>query len=156
MGIISRILPLVALGLGVAFLGNIFTRPAEATKGAAAFYTTGSAVTTTLANLGTSAKTLGEGTGAGLAGLLKPLWEIKNLLNYGAVAGTANSSPVAQSQGTESITCNSFKCWASSIDPDRPPEQKNQTITWSSGTSATVPLSQAAVDYYKKLGVSVT
>ena len=68
MGIISRILPLVALGLGVAFLGNIFTRPAEATKGAAAFYTTGSAVTTTLANLGTSAKTLGEGTGAGLAG----------------------------------------------------------------------------------------
>jgi len=139
MGILSKILPLLALGVGVIFLGNALTRPASATLTAGALGETGSALGGTLSSIGIGAGDLGSGVGKGLVGLLKPIWEVKNLLGVipsPNVAGSANVSAAAQSQAGNT---------------------GSQTITWSNGTSASVPsLSAAARSYYSARGVSVT
>ena len=140
MGILSKILPLLALGVGVIFLGNALTRPASASLTAGALGDTGSALGGTLSSIGSGASDLGTGIGSGLAGLLQPFWEVKNLINLPSevlntnVSGAANSSAVAQSDGSN---------------------RGSSTITWSSGASATVPsLSPAAKAYYGARGVS--
>ena len=142
MGVLSKILPLLALGVGVIFLGNALTRPASATLTAGAIGETGASIGSTLSSLGSGASDLGSGVGSGLAGLLKPIWEVKNLINLPAevqntnVSGAANSSAVAKSEGGNTTS---------------------STITWSSGTSRSVPsLSAAAKSYYSSRGVSVT
>ena len=141
MGILSKILPLLAVGVGVIFLGNALTRPASASATAGALGETGSALGTTLGSLGAGAAQLGTGVGSGLVGLLKPGWELKNLI-YGEspnVPGSANASAVAQS------------------DAGGAGRTGSNTITWSSGTSRTVPsLSAAAKSHYSSLGVSVS
>ena len=139
MGILSKILPLLAVGVGIIFLGNALTRPASASLTAGALGETGSALGGTLSSLGIGASDLGSGVGKGLAGLLKPIWEVKNLLGVipsPNVAGSANVSAAAQTQAGNT---------------------GSQTITWSNGTSASVPsLSPAARSYYAARGVSVT
>jgi len=148
MGIFSKILPIAIIGAGLLFLGNIFSRPAAASASAGALGETGSAIGRVLSNLGSGASELGIGIGEGGVGFLKPIWEIKNLMAtvpvvYDAnVAGAANSSAVAQSEGE---TVNNVS---------RP---SSSTITWSGGTTATVPsLSAAARSFYAARGVSVT
>jgi hypothetical protein len=139
MGIFSKILPLLALGVGILFLGNALSRPASATLTAGALGETGSAFGGTLSSIGTGAADLGSGVGKGLAGLFQPFWEVKNLLGVipsPNVAGSANVSVAAQQQAGN---------------------KGSSTITWSSGTSASVPsLSAAARSYYSARGVSVT
>ena len=142
MGILSKILPIAALGVAIMFIGNIFGRPAQASLGASALGETGSAIGSTLSNIGSGAADLGGGVGSGLAGLFKPFWEIKNLINLPSevestqVSGSANSSAVAQNEGGN---------------------RSSNTITWSSGASASVPtLSAAARSFYAARGVSVT
>ena len=139
MGILSKILPLLAVGVGIIFLGNALTRPASASLTAGALGETGSALGGTLSSLGIGASDLGSGVGKGLAGLFQPFWEVKNLLGVipsPNVAGSANVSVAAQQQAGN---------------------KGSSTITWSSGTSASVPsLSAAAKSYYSARGVSVT
>ena len=142
MGFLSKILPLLAVGVGVLFLGNALTRPASASLTAGALGATGSAFGGTLSSLGSGASDLGQGLGSGIVGLLKPFWEIRNLVNLPSevesttVSGSANSSAVAQSEGGNS---------------------SSNTITWSSGASRSVPaLSAAARSFYSSRGVSVT
>ena len=139
MGILSKILPLLALGVGIIFLGNALTRPASASLTAGALSESGSALGGTLSSIGIGAGDLGGGIGKGLAGLLQPFWEVKNLLGVipsPNVAGSANVSVAAQQQAGN---------------------KGSSTITWSSGTSASVPsLSAAAKSYYSARGVSVT
>ena len=146
MGILSKILPIVALGVGVIFLGNALTRPASAQHTATALSQTGAALTGTLGSLGGAAQGLGEGVGGGLVGLLKPIWEVKNLIATpifdSNVAGAANISSVAQSSGETNRGVS------------RP---SSSTITWSGGTTRSVPtLSAAAKSFYSSRGVSVT
>ena len=156
MVILSKILPLVLIGAGLLFAANIFSRPAAASASASALGETGYSIGSSLSSVGTGVAHLGSGIGKGLAGLLQPAWEIKNLFASFSnnVAGSANVSPVAQNEGN--ITCTSVKCWDSSINPDTQATVPSSTITWTSGATAQVPLSQAAKDYYKNLGVSVT
>ena len=139
MGILSKILPIMALAVGVIFLGNALSRPASASLTAGALGQTGAALGGTLSSLGLGASDLGSGVGSGFVGLLKPFWEVKNLLGVipsPNVAGSANVSAAAQTQAGNT---------------------GSQTITWSSGTSASVPsLSPAAKSYYSSRGVSVT
>ena len=139
MGILSKILPLLAIGVGVIFLGNALTRPASASLTAGALGETGSALGGTLSSLGIGASDLGSGVGKGLAGLFQPFWEVKNLLGVipsPNVAGSANVSVAAQQQAGN---------------------KGSSTITWTNGTSASVPsLSAAAKSYYSARGVSVT
>ena len=148
MGLLGKILPIAALGAAVIFFGNIISRPASASASAGALGETGSAIGNVLSNLGSGASDLGVGFGEGGVGLLKPIWEIKNLMAmvpvvYDAnVAGAANSSAVAQSEGETNRGVS------------RP---SSSTITWSGGTTATVPsLSAAAKSFYAARGVSVT
>ena len=146
MGILSKILPLLALGVGVIFLGNALTRPASASLTAGALGETGAALGGTLGSIGTGAKELGQGVGGGLAGLFQPFWEVKNLIATPVfdsnVTGAANTSPVAQISGETNNGVN------------RP---SSSTITWSSGTTRSVPtLSAAAKSFYSSRGVSVT
>ena len=148
MGIFSKILPIAAIGAGILFLGNMLSRPAAASASAGALSETGSAIGNVLSNLGSGASDLGIGLGEGGVGFLKPVWEIKNLMAtvpvvYDSnVAGAANSSAVAQSEGETVRNVN------------RP---TSSTITWSGGTTATVPtLSAAARSFYAARGVSVT
>jgi len=146
MGILSKILPLLAVGVGIIFLGNALTRPASASLTAGALGETGSALGGTLSSLGIGASDLGSGVGKGLAGLLKPIWEVKNLIATpifdSNVAGAANVSSVAQSSGETNRGVS------------RP---SSSTITWSGGTTRSVPtLSAAAKSFYSARGVSVT
>ena len=90
----SKIIPLVAVGAGLLFLFNAFTRPAEAAETAGAIEQSIS----TIGTAGSSIQTLGRGIGGGLAGLFQPIWEISNLFErFSTLAtGGANVSPVAQ------------------------------------------------------------
>jgi len=148
MGLLAKILPIAAVGAAILFLGNIFSRPASASASAGALGETGSAIGSALSSLGSGLSDLGIGVGEGGVGLFKPFWEVRNLMAtvpvvYDAnVAGAANSSAVAQSEGETVRNVN------------RP---SSSTITWSGGTTATVPsLSAAARSYYSARGVSVT
>ena len=146
MGILSKIFPLLAVGLGVIFLGNALTQPKSASLTAGALSATGSAFGGTLGSIGTGAKELGQGVGGGLAGLFQPFWEIKNLIATPVfdsnIAGAANISSVAQSSGETNRGVSS---------------PSSSTITWSGGTTRSVPtLSAAAKSFYSSRGVSVT
>ena len=136
MVVFRKILPLLAAGVGIMFLVNAFTRPAHASQ-------TAGAISETFAAFGRGGAAVGEfgqGIGTGLAGLFKPVWEVSNLVErFSSLAsGSANVGPVAQETAA-------------------PGSSTSSTITWSSGTSATVPsLSAAAKAHYAGLGVSVT
>ena len=96
----SKIVPLVAVGAGLLFLVNAFTRPAHASQSAGAIQESiGS-----LGTAGSSIEALGRGIGGGIAGLFQPLWEISNLFErFSTLAtGGANVSPVAQSVSSPS------------------------------------------------------
>jgi len=93
MVILGKILPLVAVGAAMLFIINAFTRPAQATASASALSSTFGSIGTA----GQSIATLGEGIGAGLAGLFQPFWEISNLFErFGSLSvGSANVSAAA-------------------------------------------------------------
>jgi len=99
----------------------------------------GSTMGKAVEGIGESLRTIGSGS----AKLLDPLFSLRDLL-YGAdVSGCASVGPVSQEQGaTNTLT--------GTLNPS------SSTITWSSGTTATVPtLSAAATSFYRNLGVSV-
>ena len=94
MVVLSKILPLIAAGVGIFFLVNAITRPAHAQQ-------TAGALTSTFGSLGSAGSAiagLGQGIGAGLSGLFQPVWEVSNLFERfsSLAAGSANISPVAQ------------------------------------------------------------
>jgi len=108
---------------------------------------------------GTSIGQSGQDVGAGLTGTATG---ITNLID-------AFISPITGLISTFSSFFSSFSSNGSRSEPSstgredrKTPTQKvrssdTSTITWSSGTSATVPtLSSEAKSYYRKLGVNVT
>tara|TARA_Y100000310_G_scaffold335000_1_gene416006 strand:- start:97 stop:531 length:435 start_codon:yes stop_codon:yes gene_type:complete len=93
----SKIVPLIAAGVGVMFLINAFTRPAHATQTAGALTETVSSI----GGVGSAISSIGTGIGSGLAGLFQPVWEVANLFERFSTlsAGAANVSPVSQDLG---------------------------------------------------------
>lgn len=92
----SKILPLLAAGVGIMFLVNAFTRPAHASQ-------TAGALSETFGSLGSAGQGIadfGQGIGSGLAGLFKPIWEISNLFErFSSLSiGSANVSAVEQQE----------------------------------------------------------
>lgn len=152
MGILTRALPIIAAAIGIAFIANVLYRPSEATGTAVALETTGAGVGSSLGAIGRGGQALGEGIGGAGVGLLRPFWEIKNLLEaFGGTpsatqstnlsGGGANTSPVAQNSNAARKS------------------NQAQTITWSDGQSTTLPagsLSPQARAYYSALGVRTT
>ena len=136
--VIGKITSYLALGLIGAFLLNTLIRPGEAIGTAGALQETGKGIASIGAGIGSTLSSLGSGGAA----LFQPLWELKNLIYSSNVAGSANVSAVAQVEGETNYN---------QLTPS------SSTITWSGGTTATVPsLSAAAKSYYRALGVSVT
>ena len=109
MVVISKILPLLAAGVGLFFLVNAITRPAHAQQTAGALSSTFGS----LGSAGSAIAGLGQGIGSGLAGLFQPIWEVSNLFErFSTLAtGSANVSPVVQATtgetGSATITMSS-------------------------------------------------
>ena len=137
--VIGKITSYLALGLVAAFLLNTLIRPASAIQSGAALGITGSGIASIGEGIGSSLRSIGSGS----AKLLDPLWTLKDLLYDANVSGAASVGPVSQEQGTTDA-------------PTGVATPSSSTITWSSGTTATVPtLSAAARSFYGNLGVSV-
>jgi len=136
--IIGKLTSYLALGLVGAFLLNALIRPGSALATGSALQETGSGIQSIGEGIGGSLSALGTGG----ADLFKPLWELKNLIYSSSVPGAANVSPTAQVEGETN---------------DGVLKPSSSTITWSSGTTRSVPsLSPAAKSYYSARGVSVT
>ena len=136
--VIGKITSYLALGLVGAFLLNAIIRPSEAIGTGAALQETGIGIGSIGKGIGDSLRSIGSSS----AKLLDPLFSLRDLVYSSDVAGGANVSAVAQIQGETNQGV---------LKPS------SSTITWSSGTTASVPsLSPAAKSYYRGLGVSVT
>jgi len=132
--VIGKLTGYLALGLVGAFLLNALIRPTSAIGTGAALTETGIGIASIGTGIGESIRSIGSSS----AKLLDPLFSLKDLVYDARVSGAANTSPVAQNSGTGSNPSTS-------------------TITWSSGTTATLPtLSAAAKSFYASRGVSVT
>jgi hypothetical protein len=151
MGILGKILPLAAVGLGLLFIGNIFTRPGAASAGSLALLDTGTAIGSSLSQIGTGIGEFGSGIGSGLSGLFKPFWEIKNLVTAFStnVAGAANSSPVAQTEidnyGSATFTASSGadgpkSTWLGDQGPSPSSSPAVSTTGWSTGLKPTATI----------------
>ena len=136
--VIGKITSYLALGLVGAFLLNTIIRPAEAIGTGGALQETGKGIASIGAGIGDSLRSIGQGS----AKLLDPLFSLRDLVYSSDVSGAANVSAVAQNEGETNYNV---------IKPS------SSTITWSSGTTASVPsLSPAAKSYYRALGVKVS
>ena len=136
--VIGKITSYLALGLVGAFLLNALIRPGSAIATGSALQETGSGIASIGAGIGDSLRSIGSGS----AKLLDPLFSLKDLVYSSDVPGAANVSATAQVEGETNYGV---------LKPS------SSTITWSSGTTASVPsLSPAAKSYYRGLGVSVT
>ena len=137
--VIGKLTSYLALGLVGAFLVNALVRPASAIGTGAALTETGIGIGSIGAGIGESLRSIG----AGSAKLLDPLFSLKDLLYDANVSGSASVGPVSQEQGSTNVVTGIST-------------PSSSTITWSSGTTATVPsLSPAARSYYRGIGVSV-
>jgi len=135
--VIGKITSYLALGLVGLFLLNTLIRPGSAIGTGAALQETGSGIKAIGQGVGASLSSLGTGG----ADLFKPLWELKNLIYSSSIPGAASVGPSAQVEGETNYGV---------LKPS------SSTITWSSGTTASVPsLSPAATSYYRSLGVNV-
>ena len=138
--VIGKLTGYLALGLVGAFLLNALIRPASAIGTGGALQETGKGIASIGEGIGSSLRSIGSGS----AKLLDPLWSLKDLIYDANVAGAASVGPVSQEQGTTDA-------------PTGIATPSRSTITWSSGTTATVPtLSPAASSYYRNLGVNIS
>ncbi|HHZ97748.1 MAG TPA: hypothetical protein EYN67_19890 [Flavobacteriales bacterium] len=137
--VIGKLTGYLALGLVGAYLINALVRPASAIGTGGALQETGKGIASIGEGIGESLRSIGSGSSK----LLDPLFSLRDLLYDANVSGAASVGPVSQEQGaTNALT--------GTLNPS------SSTITWSSGTSATVPsLSPAATSFYRNLGVSV-
>ena len=138
--VIGKITSYLALGLIGAFLLNTLIRPASAIGTGGALQETGKGIASIGAGIGSSLRSIGSGS----AKLLDPLFSLKDLLYDANVSGAASVGPVSQEQGTTDAATGVAT-------------PSSSTITWSSGTTATVPtLSAAARSFYGNLGVNIS
>jgi len=136
--VIGKITSYLALGLVGAFLLNTIIRPADAIGTGGALQETGKGIGAIGKGIGDSLRSIGSSS----AKLLDPLFSLRDLVYSSDVSGSANVSPVAQNQGETNYNVST---------------PSSSTITWSGGTTASVPsLSPAAKSYYRGLGVNVT
>lgn len=130
------------VGIGLALLtAAYFFKEAHATS-----------LTETLSRTGLAGQELGSGirdtltgVGEGSAKILNPFFTFADLVSkfQGVVGQGGGMTPERESEVGGGINVGGTG-------------QRQSTISWSSGTSASVPLSSAARSYYRGLGVSVS
>jgi len=136
--VIGKLTSYLALGLVGAFLLNTLIRPASALGTGAALQETGIGIGAIGQGIGDSIRSIGSSSSK----LLDPLFSLRDLVYSSDVSSAAGVGPVNQNQGETNQGV---------LTPS------SSTITWSNGSSASVPsLSPAAKAYYRNLGVSVT
>jgi hypothetical protein len=136
--VIGKITSYLALGLVGAFLLNTLIRPASALGTGAALQETGIGIGAIGQGIGDSIRSIGSSSSK----LLDPLFSLRDLVYSSDVSAAAGVGPVNQAQGETNYGVST---------------PSSSTITWSSGTTASVPsLSPAAKSYYRNIGVSVT
>jgi len=81
--LLSKIVPLAAVGLGIAFLANVLTKPGQASESAGALGQTFGAFGSGLGSIGGGINTFLSGIGEGSTRLLDPLFALKTLF-YGS------------------------------------------------------------------------
>ena len=154
--LLKNILPIAAVGLGLAFLYNVIAKPAQAQESTNVISNLGTGLGSSLESLGGGVQSLLTGIGTGSAQLLNPLFTLKTLI-YGDEEETIE---IEQIENATNTTNNNpiINTAASSPGVSSTPAQSTSTISWSSsGKSATVPaLSPAAKSYYAARGVSVS
>ena len=137
--VIGKLTSYLAIGLVGAYLINALVRPASAIGTGGALQETGKGIASIGEGIGESLRSIGSGSSK----LLDPLFSLKDLLYDANVSGAASVGPVSQEQGSTNVITGAAN-------------PSSSTITWNSGTSATVPsLSPAAKSFYSNLGVSV-
>jgi hypothetical protein len=105
-------------GLVGAFALSSLIDPARAQGTVSAF----SGIGGVLGNLGAGLKSLGQGAGSGAAGLLNPLWTLRDLI-YGPQAGVQTPTDIQQATSTGIITTpqqNIRTQTAIQLDPNAP------------------------------------
>jgi len=134
----SKIVPIAALGVGILFLANAFTRPAAATSTARAL----TEQISVIGSAGSNISQLGQGVGGGLAGLFKPVWEFSNLIERFSTlsSGSANVSPVSQDLGGYA-SMPSSPTYTTSSGTDSPSPTSTPTFYHSQGGGGTINLS---------------
>ena len=153
--LLKNILPIAAVGLGLAFLYNVIAKPAQAQESTNVISNLGTGLGSSLESLGGGVQSLLTGIGTGSAQLLNPLFTLKTLI-YGDDEETIE---IEQIENATNTTNNNpiINTAASSPGVSSTPAQSTSTISWSSGSTATVPaLSPAAKSYYAARGVSVS
>ena len=126
-----------------------------------------------LGNLGAGLKSLGQGAGSGAAGLLNPLWTLRDLI-YGPQAGVQVEKDIYQVSATGNLTTKQtpYEVEAIQLDPNAPYTPFPNPVTGFSYSSRpgispdpvaqvmvhgqSLPLSQAAISHYQSLGVEVS
>ena len=136
--VVGKIGGYLALGLIGAFLVNALARPQQAIATGAALSSTGAGIGGIGEGIGDALRSIGSGSSK----LFDPLLTLRDLVYDSNVSGAASVGPVAQVSGETNRGV---------LSPS------SSTITWSSGTTASVPsLSPAAKSFYAARGVSVT
>jgi len=155
-------------GLVGAFALSSLIDPARAQGTVSAF----SGIGGVLGNLGAGLKSLGQGAGSGAAGLLNPLWTLRDLI-YGPQAGVQVEKDIYQSTATGNLTTkqNPYEVEAIELDPAAPytpfPNPSGFSYSLRSQISPapvaqvmvhgqSLPLSQDAIKHYQALGVAVS
>jgi len=107
--LLSKIIPLAAVGLGIAFLANVLTKPGQASESAGALGQTFGAFGSGLGSLGGGIQNFLTGIGVGSTKLLDPLFALKTLFygsdsvdailqeNISTSSNTTRSDPVVNS-----------------------------------------------------------
>ena len=157
------------LGLVGAFAVSALIDPARASGTIGAF----GGIGTALGSLGAGLKSLGQGAGSGAAGLLNPLWTLRDLI-YGPQAGVQVEKDIYQVSATGKLTTKQtpYEVEAIQLDPNAPYTPFPNPVTGFSYSSRpgispdpvaqvmvhgqSLPLSQAAISHYQALGVEVS
>ena len=159
----------VIIGAGLLFLG-LFTKEAAATSFTGALSRSAAAGS----GIGSAIGGIGSGIGAFGVGILRPLWEIKNLvggfMNLGGVAQKEQSELTGQGGGFDDSSIQG----GGSADIDIPiipvsvqsigtgfqyyydPSISSQAVTNVTVHGQELPLSVEAVQWYQDLGVEVS
>jgi len=167
--VLGSITKYLLFGLIAAFAITSLAQPSRAYAATQVFGGVGSS----LSSLGTGIKDFLEGTGTGVSKLFNPLYTLRDLI-YGPAAGQQVALDVREETTTGNIETSQQAIQASTVlqlQPETlinpayqsPPFQFTSQPSISAAPVAlsvvhgqTLPLSQAAIDYYQNLGVSVS
>jgi hypothetical protein len=160
---------ILVYGLLAAFAITSLAQPSRAYAATQVF----GGVGTSLSKLGTGIKDVLEGTGTGVSKLFNPLYTLRDLI-YGPAAGQQAALDVREETSTGNIENSAQAIEASTVLQSQPETLINPTyqtpsfqFTSQPSISAapvapsvvhgqTLPLSQAAINHYQSLGVSVS